>query len=123
MQVENMLKLNSDTRIELASVDQLDFNVFYVREQTLQNELTTITTFILAKENLFQSLKINLDTYLNFIEKIQKGYKDITYHNKTHGADLAQVSSFLFWESGFVIVYCRLFTISLQLADSGRRPR
>lgn len=35
LQVENMLKLNSDTRIEMASIDQLDFNVFYIREQTM----------------------------------------------------------------------------------------
>lgn len=32
LQVENMLKLNSDTRIEMATIDTLDFNIFYVRD-------------------------------------------------------------------------------------------
>ena len=62
----------------------------------MENELVTVTTYLLAKENLFSSLKINIDTFLNFIEKIQKGYKDVTYHNKTHGADLSQVTQYLY---------------------------
>lgn len=27
---------------------------------------------------------------MTFISKIQGGYKDVTYHNKTHGADVCQ---------------------------------
>ena len=31
---------------------------------------------------------------MRFINKIQSGYKDIPYHNKTHAADLAQTAYF-----------------------------
>lgn len=31
---------------------------------------------------------------MRFIVKIQSGYKDIAYHNKTHAADLSQTAYF-----------------------------
>ena len=35
-----------------------------------------------------------MDCFMRFITKIQSGYKDIAYHNKTHAADLAQTAYF-----------------------------
>lgn len=32
---------------------------------------------------------------MGFISKVQAGYKDITYHNKTHGADVAVTTNHL----------------------------
>jgi hypothetical protein len=66
-----------------------DFDIFEVRKNTKENELITITTFLLHKHKIFKSLKISMEKYMSFITKIQNGYKDITYHNKTHGADLS----------------------------------
>jgi hypothetical protein len=43
----------------------------------------------MAKENLFDELDIPFDVFLRFITKISQGYNDITYHNRTHGTDLA----------------------------------
>ena len=89
--IEDLLKVNIDGRDELNKIETLDFNVFKIQQYTVSNELVTITSYILAKENIFASKKLPISTYLNFMEKIQRGYKDVTYHNQTHGADLSQV--------------------------------
>ena len=34
--------------------------------------------------------RIDLDKWLKFIERIQNGYNPVSYHNKTHAADVAQ---------------------------------
>ncbi len=68
----------------------MDFNIFTVRKETNENEMITVSTFLLVKEDLLRKVNIPLDIYLAFIGKIQSGYNDITYHNKTHGADLSQ---------------------------------
>lgn len=49
---------------------------------------------MLHKECLFQKLEIDIDTFLRFITKIQHGYRDVAYHNKTHAADLSQTAYF-----------------------------
>lgn len=51
-------------------------------------------TYLLHKEELFTKLSISVDTFMRFITKIQSGYKDIAYHNKTHAADLSQTAYF-----------------------------
>jgi len=60
-----------------------------VRESTKENELMTVVSHILAKEHLFDNLPINNEKFMNFVNKIQETYTNITYHNQTHGADLA----------------------------------
>ncbi len=55
----------------------------------LENELVTITSYILAKQGIFSKMNIPFEIYTNFMTKIQKGYMSVTYHNKTHAADLA----------------------------------
>lgn len=46
-------------------------------------------------EKIFDSLPIANDKFINFLCKIQQQYKNITYHNKTHAADLAQTFYFV----------------------------
>ena len=60
-----------------------------MRDSTKENELITSVTYLLHRHKVFQSLKISVETFLTFIAKIQSGYKDITYHNKTHAADVS----------------------------------
>jgi len=44
----------------------------------------------MAKEGIFDELPILNEKFLSFIQKVQSTYTNITYHNKTHAADLAQ---------------------------------
>ena len=53
------------------------------------------------KENLLEKLEINAQIFLNFISKIQTGYTDITYHNKTHAADLSSTAYYYCKAGGF----------------------
>lgn len=90
--VEKQLHLNDTACEELDKVDQLYFNVFRLQEATNENELITVASYILAKHNVFNKINLNFDTFMNFIKQIQHGYKRVSYHNKTHAADLCQVS-------------------------------
>ena len=50
----------------------------------------TVIIHLFAKEKLFDRLPITNEKFLTFMKKVQSGYNDITYHNQTHAADLAQ---------------------------------
>lgn len=89
MPIEDLLQLNKTTKDMLLIMDTFDFDIFTIRKETKENELITTTTYLLHKHRIFQNLKISVEKYLTFISKIQSGYKDITYHNKTHGADVS----------------------------------
>ena len=56
---------------------------------TNHNEMVITVSYILAKENIFEELDLSFDTFQRFIKKISAGYKNVTYHNRTHGTDLA----------------------------------
>jgi hypothetical protein len=84
-----MLQITASMQEELDKISTVEFNIFTVRKTTLENELVTVATYLLHQEQLFSSLNINMETWMRFITKIQSGYKDIAYHNKTHAADLA----------------------------------
>jgi hypothetical protein len=88
------LSISEPTQQELEKIETVEFNIFTVRKTTLENELVTVITYLLHKEQLFSSININIDTWMRFITKIQSGYKDIAYHNKTHAADLSQTAYF-----------------------------
>ena len=67
-------------------IGSLDFDIFRLKELVEDKELTLITSYILAKHNIFNL--ISYETFKKYMILISKGYKDITYHNKTHSADL-----------------------------------
>lgn len=46
--VENTLELSDKTKREFDKIATIDFNIFNVQNLTLQNELVTVTTYLLA---------------------------------------------------------------------------
>jgi len=56
--------------------------------------MAALLPMLLAKRNCFAKTETDLAKLLSFIIKIQDGYKNITYHNKTHGADLCQTMNY-----------------------------
>ncbi|CDW90418.1 3 5-cyclic nucleotide phosphodiesterase family protein [Stylonychia lemnae] len=88
--IDEMLVLNEQAKAELENLQKLEFNIFKIQDYTQQNELITVTSYILAQQNIFQTIQLQYKTFRNFISKVQSGYKDVTYHNKTHAADLSQ---------------------------------
>lgn len=75
---------------QLSLVETAEFNIFQLKDSTRDNELVATVCHILAKEGIFDELPILTEKFLAFIQKVQSTYNTITYHNKTHAADLAQ---------------------------------
>jgi len=76
------------------------FNIFKIRDLTEGNEAVAVVLSLLARSNVFvELLKLDYTKLKNFLKGIQDGYKNITYHNKTHGADLCQ-TFYLFCTKG-----------------------
>ena len=94
MLVTKMLQLNDQAIDELHKIDQWDFDIFKLRKTTQNNELVTILPYILSKRGLLGVTALDFNKLMNFIRVIQNGYKKITYHNKTHGADLCQTFNY-----------------------------
>ena len=42
----------------------------------------------IGKRNCISETALDLNHLINFLVAIENGYNNITYHNKTHGADL-----------------------------------
>jgi hypothetical protein len=94
--VTETLEISEKAKSELVKIDGFDFNIFSLRELTEGRELEAAVIFILAKRECFVKTTIDINRMINFVRAIQNGYKRITYHNKTHGADLCQtLNSFL----------------------------
>ena len=83
------MNLSEELKDELTKVSSLEFDIFKVRELTKSNEMVCTISYILAKENIFEDLDMSFDNFQRFIKKISSGYKNVTYHNRTHGTDLA----------------------------------
>ena len=47
-------------------IDSHDFNIFEVKRSTKENELITVTTYLLHKHNIFFNLAIKMETFFNF---------------------------------------------------------
>ena len=95
--LESLINLNEAAKDQMKKIETLDFDIFEVKKETNSNELLTVATFLLHKHKIFSKFKIQVETFMYFIAKIQTDYKDISYHNKTHGADVCQtVYYFLF---------------------------
>lgn len=88
--VAAILGLNDAVKLELTKIDQYNYNIFEVRDKTNGNELTTTIAQILAREKIFDNISVVNEKFVSFLVKIQSSYNNITYHNKSHGADLAQ---------------------------------
>ena len=57
--IENVLKLNKLSLNELSKLESYTFNIFTLKEQTNNNELVTLVSYIWAKENIMETLPID----------------------------------------------------------------
>ena len=95
-----MLELNDEAIAELRKIDQFDFDIFKLRRATRDNELVTIVPYVLARHGLIGACAIELNCLFNFVKTLQSGYKNITYHNKTHAADVCQTFNYFATNGG-----------------------
>lgn len=76
---------------ELERVETLEYNIFRVRDLSGGNEMILTTVTIMLRESLFKILGVNQSVFVNFMQRIQGNYYDVSFHNKTHATDLCQV--------------------------------
>lgn len=76
----------------LEKVEDFDFDIFTINRETNGNEMRVLTSFLFQKERLFEKLIIDPVTFDNFFKRIQNGYVDVAYHNKTHGMDVGRLA-------------------------------
>ena len=79
--ISMMLDLKPETMEELKKVDHYHFDIFTLRQLTNDNELVTLLPYILAKHGLFASCALHVQSLMNFVRALAKGYKNVTYHN------------------------------------------
>ena len=96
----------------MLNIHMYDFDIFKIRDMTSNNELVTVVSYILARENIFEDLPIDQRKFLPFLKELQRRYKNITYHNKTHAADLAQ-TFYYFCITGDLKTKCNLDQIEM----------
>lgn len=92
--LQSRMSITNKAREMFEKVDTLDFNIFDFKEEMKESELVTLATMLFEKHDLFKGCKINNSKFINFTITIQRGYKPVQYHNKTHGADVAQTLYF-----------------------------
>ena len=98
--ITRMLELSDEAQEELKKVDSYNFDIFQLREYTNYHELSTLLPYVLAKHGLIGACQLDITCLMNFIREIEAGYKDITYHNQTHAADVCQTFNYFVTEGG-----------------------
>lgn len=88
------LKLNEEACTELAKADRIDFDVFKLRDATENNELVTMLSYLVVNRGLLNDSPVDFDKLMNYMVAIQNGYRNVTYHNTTHAADLCQTFNY-----------------------------
>ena len=95
-----MLDLKPQAVEELRKVDSYDFDIFKLREFTDHNELVTILPTLLVRHGLVSACNLDFGNLMSFVRKIASGYKQVTYHNQTHAADVCQTFNYFVNDGG-----------------------
>ena len=89
---ETELALTPKIKKILEGAQDYEFDMFELNKASFGNEMIVLSTHLLNKHNLFVNCAIDPKTYNSFISCIQNRYKDVAYHNKTHGADVCRLA-------------------------------
>ena len=84
----------------LDDIEHLDFNVFELKSVSIGNELVIIVNHLMEINEFYTKLNIIKDKFRKYSFIIQKMYNPVSYHNKTHAADVSQTSYYFltYWD-------------------------
>ena len=68
--VQKVFHLNDDAERELEKVLDFDFNIFSLKKFSNNNELVVLTSYIFAREKIFDNIPIENEKFIPFIKKI-----------------------------------------------------
>jgi hypothetical protein len=86
----------------LESVRDLEFDIFDLETKSDGNELYILTMHLMQKEGYMKEFGMGSKKLKNFAYTIQNEYRDVTYHNKTHGSDVCQTSYYFLFTCDFI---------------------
>jgi len=72
----------------LAKVDDWEFDSFELAAVTDNHPLSTLAFYLFSRTNLISALKLKEVKLARFLLRIEDGYLDNPYHNRTHAADV-----------------------------------
>jgi hypothetical protein len=93
----------------LANIEFLDFNIFELRTISQGNELVLVINHLMEINDFYEKLNITQDKFRKYSVTIQKLYNPVSYHNKTHAADVCQTTYYF-------LTYCDFYNIG-QISD------
>ena len=93
----------------LQNIENLDFNIFELKTISMGNELVLIANHLMEINEFYRKLNISKDKFRKYSVIIQKMYNPVSYHNKTHAADVTQTSYYF-------LTYCDFYNIG-QMSD------
>jgi hypothetical protein len=110
-QVFNGEEVGEDVRFAhlLSGIENLDFNIFELKTVSGGNELVLVINHLMEINDFYEKLNITKDKFRKYSMIIQKLYNPVSYHNKTHAADVAQTSYYF-------LTYCDFYNIG-QISD------
>ena len=93
----------------LEEIENLDFNVFELKCVSTGNELVLIINHLMEINEFYDKLNIVKEKFRKYSFTIQRMYNPVSYHNKTHAADVTQTSYYF-------LTFCDFYNIG-QLTD------
>jgi len=82
----------------LTMLDRWDFDIFAFDETAQGHSLSVIMTHLLGELGLFTRFQVDRQIFARFILNIERGYKDVPYHNILHATDVA-VNTYWFFQT------------------------
>ena len=72
----------------LEKIDHWNWDIFELNDFANGWPLFTLSNFLFTKSELFVKFKISRRHFLKFVNLVERGYKDIPYHNSIHATDV-----------------------------------
>lgn len=93
----------------LSNIENLDFNIFELKSLSQGNELVLVINHLMEINQFFDKLKIVQEKFRKYSVVIQNLYNPVSYHNKTHAADVCQTTYYF-------LTYCDFYNIG-EISD------
>ncbi len=77
--------------VVLATVDTWRFDAFRLADATAGHPASALGFWLIKRAGLVEALQLDVQALARFLRRIENGYPDNPYHNRTHASDVLQV--------------------------------
>ena len=102
----------------LPTIEEWDFNVFRLQDVSGGRPLTCMVMHLVRVHALDEKLSLNVVNLMRFMGELERGYRDVPFHNKIHAADVTHGTAFLLMQDQLreLITPLDLYTMILAAA-------